>query len=165
MSPLRTSLAVLASAALLAALPAGAHAQSSADSPTPGEPSSSQVHEKKGKKKRAPRRLTDAQLTSVAEALGTTLSALKEARSAVKAAVEASPERETRAQRDAMLAERLGVTAAEVRSAFASVRSSGPRRGGRHGGRRGGCRKPAPTTDPGTGTYPEDGAGTPPGAS
>jgi hypothetical protein len=165
MSPLRTTLAVVSSAALLATLPAGAVAQSPGDYPTSGEPTSSQVH-KKGKKKRAHRKLSDAQLTRVAEALDTTLAALKEAMSEVGAAVKASEERETKAQREAMLAERLGVSAADVRAAFASVAKSGPRRGSGRGAKRGGgCRKPAPTSDTDPGTYPGDSTGTYPGDS
>ncbi len=70
------------------------------------------------------RSLTDAQLTTVATKLGTTLEALKGAQAKVKAAIAATAARETRPQKDALLAAELDVTVAPLRTAFASVRGT-----------------------------------------
>jgi hypothetical protein len=104
-------------------------------------------------------KLTDAQLTKVATALGTTLETLKAAQAKVKAAVKATDERETRAQEDALLASELGVSVSELRAAFASIK---PARGGR-GERGGGCH--GSQSDADGGTYPTDSAGTYPMAA
>jgi hypothetical protein len=79
------------------------------------------------------RRLSDAQLTTVATALGTTLDALKAAQAKVKAAAAATDARETKAQKDALLAGELNVTVTQLRAAFASVRGAtdGTCKGGR----------------------------------
>ena len=146
MKSFRTITAVLATGALVAgsASPASAHPGGpAADYPTDSG-SASQVQKKRGKKK--PRRLSDAQLTTVATALGTTLEALKAAQASVRAAAAATEIRETRAQMDALLAEALNVTVAELRAAFASVRGTTD----------GMCKRPGSGTNPGT--YPGDSA-------
>ena len=152
MKSIRTITAVLATGALVAgaAAPALAHgpgAGAGADYPSDSG-SQSQPQRKRGGKKK-PRRLSDAQLTRVATALGTTLDALKAAQAEVKAAAAATEARETRAQMDALLAEALNVTVAQLRDAFASVRGSTD-----------GMCKPRPAgggaTNPGT--YPGDAA-------
>lgn len=166
MPSLRTALTVLGATALLGGLGTPAYAQSSAgDYPTDSGSSQSSTSGKhtsgkKGKRarhRRGARRLSQSQLTAVAEKLGTTLAKLKEAQSAVKAAVKASEERETRSEIDAMLAEKLGVTATEVRAAFDSVR---PARS--TSGKRGGCKRKSSESsgsDESTaGSYPSDSA-------
>lgn len=171
MPSLRTALTVLGATALLGGLGTPAYAQSSAgDYPTDSGSSQSDTSGKhtSGKKKagkkgkrarhrRGARRLSQSQLTAVAEKLGTTLAKLKEAQSEVKAAVKASEERETRSEIDAMLAEKLGVTATEVRAAFDSVR---PARS--TSGKRGGCKRKSSESsgsDESTaGSYPSDSA-------
>ncbi len=126
MMSIRTIAAVAAATGLLAA--AGAPAAVAQSTPAPAHPTDSAQPGKPGKKgkhrRRGPRRLSDAQLTRVAEALGTGLAALKAAEAKVKAAVDASEARETRAERDALLAAELGVTVEKLRSAFDSVRGS-----------------------------------------
>jgi len=136
MKSLRTITAVLATTALAAGAATPAFAQTSATSP--GD-STTQRPAKQGKKK--PRRLSDAQLTTVATALGTTLDALKAAQANAKAAAAATETRETRAEMDALLAAELDVTVAQLRAAFASVRATTD----------GMCKpRPAGATTPGT---------------
>ena len=153
MRSIRTITAFVVTGALVAggASPAFAHgpgagAGTGADYPSDAG-SQSQTQRKRAKKK--PRRLSDAQLTRVATALGTTLDALKAAQAEVKAAAAATEARETRAQMDALLAEALNVTVAQLRAAFASVRGSTD-----------GTCKPRPAGGGGTspGTYPGDAA-------
>ncbi|MTD46229.1 hypothetical protein GKE82_18530 [Conexibacter sp. W3-3-2] len=149
MPSIRTAVAVLGTSVLLGGLATPALAQEAGSYPT--DTTTQQPAKKKGKKgKRHAPRLTDAQLATVAEQLGVTLEQLKTAMAEVKAAVKATEARETKAQEQALLAEKLGKTAAEVKAAFDSVR---PARG--EGDRRGGCKKPAAgsTTDTGT-DYP-----------
>jgi hypothetical protein len=64
------------------------------------------------------------QLTTVATRLGTTLEALTAAQATVKAATAATDARETKAQKDALLAAELNVTVAQLRAALASVRGT-----------------------------------------
>ena len=139
MKSFRSITAVLASSALVA----GAAAPVAMAQTPATYPGDSQTHRpgKKGKKK--PRKLTDAQLTTVASALGTTLDALKAAMASVKAATDATEVKETKAQKDALLAAELDVTVAQLRAAFGSVRGSTD-----------GTCKPRPSG----GTYPTDSA-------
>lgn len=139
MPSIRTTVAVLGSTALLGGLASPAVAQEATYSSDTGTSQTQKPAKKKGKKRPA-KRLTDAQLTTVAEQLGTTLEALKTAMSEVKAATKATEARETRAEEDALLGEKLGKTAAEVKAAFASVR---PARAEGDRPARGECRKPA----------------------
>lgn len=155
MPSVRTTIAVLSSTALLGAVAGPALAQDG--SGTYPSDSTTQAA-KKGKRGG---KLTDAQLTTVATKLGTTLEALKAAQAKVKAAVKATEARETKAEQDALLAEELGVTVSELRAAFASVR---PARGERRGDGRL-CDKPASGSADGTsGSYPSDSAGSYPTA-
>ena len=129
MQSIRTTTAVLAaSGALLAAGAPAAMAQSGTTDYPSDSTTNSQTAKpakgKRGKARRAPRRLSDAQLTRVAAALGTDLAALKAAQAKVKAAVDATDARETRAEHDALLAGELGVTVEQLRTAFASVRGT-----------------------------------------
>ena len=121
MPSLRSVAATCGVGALLAGLGApAAVAQSTTTGPgTAG--ATSPAHHRHGKHKRHHRHLTDAQLTTVATALGTTLEALKAAQATVKAAVDATAEKETKAERAALLAAELGVTVDALRAAFASV--------------------------------------------
>ncbi len=174
MRSLRSTLTVLGTTALMGGLATPALAQDSAGTyPTDTDTSQSTTSGKhkskqKGKRGKASRaKLTDAQLTTVAEALGTTLAALKTAQSEVKAAVKASEARETRSQRDAMLAEKLGVTSAELRAAFDEARPARGGSGERRGGKRGGCKRgsdsesgSSDSTDTSAGSYPTDGSAT-----
>ena len=125
MTSIRNLTAVLAaSGALLAAGAPAAPAQSGTaggDYPTD---TTSQTGKKGKKGRRGPRRLSDAQLTKVATALGTDLAGLKAAMAEVKKTVDATDERETRADRDALLAAALGATVDELRAAFGSVRGA-----------------------------------------
>ena len=140
MKSIRTMTAVLATTALAAGAAAPvALAQTSGTYPSDTQ---SQRPAKKGKKKQ--RKLSDAQLTKVATALGTTLEALKVAQAAVKTATDATEARETPAERDALLAAELNVTVAQLRAAFASVRGTTDGR----------CKGHANTGS--TGTYPSD---------
>lgn len=161
MPSLRSTLVVLGSTALMGSLATPAFAQE-ATYPSDGTPTATQGQtQKKGKRgKRRGGRLTDAQLTQVAEALGTTLEALKAAQAEVKSETAATDERETRAERDALLAGKLGVTVAELRAAFDGVRPARGERGERRGGGPGGCRGGATGSSPDTGA--EDPAGTDP---
>lgn len=119
--------------------------------------SGTQTQQKAGKKGKHPKRLSDAQLASVAEALGTTTAALKTAMAEVKRETAATEARESKAQKDALLAGKLGVGVEELRAAFASVRGrTDGTRGGARGergerGGRGGCTGEAGT---GTGEHP-----------
>lgn len=164
MSPIRTAVAVLSSTALLGGLASPALAQE-ATYPTDTTTSETQKPAKQGKKAKRAKKLTDAQLTAVAEELGTTLTALKAAMAEVKAAVQATEARETKAQEHALLAEKLGVTAAEVKAAFDSVRPVRGERRARGEGGRGECRRPA-QSETGTdtsGDYPTTGGDYPTG--
>ena len=121
------SLAATAGASVLllvgVASPALSQSGGSSDSGTTTQ------EQKKGKKKKGRHgKLSDAQLTTVAEALGVTLEKLKAALAEVKTATAATDERETKAEKDELLATALGVTVEELRAAFASLR---PARGDR----------------------------------
>jgi hypothetical protein len=122
MPSIRSVTATCAVSALLAGLGVPtAFAQDTATDPGAANP----THQRHGNHKRHHRHhLTDAQLTTVATALGTTLEALKAATANVKAAVGATPEKETKAERQALLATELGVTVDALRAAFASVRGT-----------------------------------------
>lgn len=144
MKSLRTITAVVATAALAGCVAAPASAQTAGSYPSDTTPMQAKKHGKRGKHKQ--RKLSDAQLTTVATALGTTLDALKAAQAKVKAALDATDAKETRAQADAQLASELGVTVDQLRAAFHSVRASGD--GGGGGTCKGG--KPA------SGSYPSD---------
>ena len=102
---------------------------------------------KRGKPGKRPRRLTSAQLSAVAAKLGVSVDALKAAQTKAKAAADATDARETPAQMDELLATLLGVTAAQVREAFASV---APQRRGEGGGR-GDCPGKPPAAGSGSG--------------
>jgi hypothetical protein len=142
MKSVRSMTAILATATLAAGAAAPVASAQTATYPTdPSGEQRSANHGKRGKKK--PRRLSDAQLTRVATALGTTLEALKAAQAAVKTATAATEIRETRAQHDALLAAELDVTVTQLRAAFASVRGTTD----------GKC-KPRPSDS--TGSYPRD---------
>jgi hypothetical protein len=143
MKSIRMITATLAATALVAAGAPTAMAQSGPAPDTAGQ--SERPAKKKGK--RGPRRLSAAQLAKVATALGTDAAPLKAALDKVKATVDASEARETKAERDALLAGELGVTVEALRAAFASVRGSTD----------GKCkpRGPAPATD-----NPSDSSGT-----
>jgi hypothetical protein len=149
MKSLRTITAVVATAALAGGVAAPAFAQTAGSYPTDSTTTQASKHGKKGKHKQ--RKLSDAQLTTVATALGTTLDALKAAQAKVKAATDATDARETKAQVDALLASELGVTVDQVRTAFDGVRGGDDGRGGRGGTCNGG--KPASGS---AGSYPTD---------
>lgn len=128
MNSIRTITAALATTGLMAV--AGAPAAMAQSSTTTDYPSdtSTQTSKPAGKKghkgKKGARKLSDAQLTKVATALGTTLEALKAAQAKVKAATDATDAKETKAERDALLAPELGVTVTQLRTAFDSVRGT-----------------------------------------
>jgi len=151
MTTIRRISTTLAATALLGASAVPALGQSG-DYPTDSSNSTSTqstVKAKKHKKgKRGDRRLPDAQLTKVATALGTDLASLKAAMASVKTKVDATDARETKAERDALLAEELGVSVDALRSAFSSVRGTTD----------GHCKgKPAGgTSGPTSGDYPSD---------
>jgi hypothetical protein len=144
MKSFRTITAVLATSALAGGLAAPVLAQS-ADYPTDTS-ATTEAHQGGKKGRHGPRKLSDAQLTTVATKLGTTLEALKAAQAAVKTATEATEARETHAQRDALLADELNVTVAQLRAAFASVR----------GATDGRCKGGAGAAGTTAGTYPTD---------
>ena len=71
-------------------------------------PSTSRTQDQKPRKgKKGSRRLSDAQLTTVASTLGVSLEQLKAAQVKVKAAIAATAARETRAGQDSLLAPEL----------------------------------------------------------
>jgi hypothetical protein len=147
MMSLRTITAVVASAAVAGGgLAAPAFSQTAGT--YPGDASSSSQSNKPGKRgHHGKRHLTDAQLTTVATALGTTLDGLKAAQAKVKAAVAATDAKETKAEKDGLLAAELNVTVTQLRAAFASVRGTTD----------GMCKgKARPSTGTGSGTYPTD---------
>ncbi len=159
MSHLRLTLAVLSSAALLGGAAAGpAAAQDTAGTyptgPTSG-PAGGHGHGPggRGHRRGGPRKLSDAQLTTIATQLGTTLDALKAAIAKVDAAVKASPERETKAQRDALLATELGVSTDALTAAFEAARPA-PGGGDGTGPGRGACKGKPKEDDDAAGTYP-----------
>ena len=118
-----TTLAAVGALSLVGA-PAALAQNSTADYPT-DRAGQTDGAAKKGKKKgKRARALSDAQLTRVATALGTTLEALKAAQAEVKTALDATEERETKAERDALLAGKLDVTVEQLRAAFAGVRGT-----------------------------------------
>ncbi len=151
---IRTLAATVGTAALLTgAAGTPAFAQTTTDYPSD---TSTTTTKKKGK---GHGRLTTAQLTAVAKALGVTLDELKAAQAKVKTTVAGTSARETKAEQDALLAKELGKTTAEVQAAFASVAATRPARGsgdedrrGGHGGR-GECDRSGSGD---TGSYPSD---------
>lgn len=165
MTTLRITLATLGSTALLAGAAAPAFAQDTAGT-YPSDPSSgsqtqqTQQGHRRGHGRGHGRRLSDAQLTKVASALGVTLDALKTAQAEVRAAVKATDARETRAEEDALLAQKLGVTVDELRAAFDSVRPQGGEGRGRGG--RVGCKGGSSSGSQGStsGSYPSDSTAT-----
>jgi hypothetical protein len=140
----RTAAVALAATSMIAAGAPAALAQSTSDYPSDSA-SQTQTAKKKGKRKRGPRRLSDAQLTKVAAALGTDLATLKAAMADVKAAADATDKRETKAEMAAALAGKLGVTTDQLRAAFSSVRGTTDGR----------CKGSAGTSTP-AGDYPSD---------
>jgi hypothetical protein len=72
------------------------------------------------------------------------------AQAEAKTAAAATSARETKARLDEALAAKLGVTAAQVKAAFAAVK---PAKHARGGGRRGKCQKGSTPSDT-TGSYP-----------
>lgn len=149
----RMTAASLGATAMLFGAAAPAFAQTTADYPT--DTSTTTTQTAKAHKGKKARKLTDAQLTTVATALGTDLATLKAAQAKVKAAVAATDAKESKGEQNALLASELGVTAAQVKAAFASVAGAGGTRAAR-----GDCpAKPASGTTGTTGAtadYPAD---------
>ncbi|MEN0011831.1 MAG: hypothetical protein AAGC46_00600 [Solirubrobacteraceae bacterium] len=115
---IRTKAATYGGAALLALSAAPVMAQTA--SARAGQ------HHKAPAKNVVTARYTDAQLTTVATALGVSLDDLKAARTSVKATIASTDTRETPAQVNALLATALGgtITADQVTAAFASLKTA-----------------------------------------
>lgn len=126
MKSIRTFTAALATTALVAAGAPAALAQSTTPPERPSDAAGQTERPAKKKKgRRGPRRLSAAQLTKVAAALDVETATLKAAMAKVKAAIDATEARETKAEGDALLAAELGVSVEQMRTALAGVRGAG----------------------------------------
>lgn len=133
---IRTKAATYGGAALLALSAAPVMAQTA--SARAGQ------HHKASSKNVVTAKYTDAQLTTVATALGVSLDDLAAARTSVKSTIAGTDTRETPTQVNALLATALGgsITADQVKAAFASLKTASTSSG-----------------DSGSATYPSDGSG------